>query len=174
MWNRLTLHSAVRGLIARPIVKATATAAIPLRAAPCRFQSGRGPSSPFYQPEHLSSILTAKEAHYVKRFHLAEYTQNFPRGTEYSPRALDERLQYRKTPRDVLRRNPRGDRFTTQGINPLDHYKDANLLSQYVTVMGRIKPRSQTGLTNKNQRLVAKAIRRARSFGLMPITYKMH
>lgn len=50
-----------------------------------------------------------------------------------------------------------------------DSYKNPLLLSTYVTEMGKIKPRRETGLTRRSQREVAKGIRRARSMGLMPV-----
>ncbi|KAJ1994672.1 hypothetical protein H4R33_000189 [Dimargaris cristalligena] len=126
------------------------------------------------QPQPLSSIVESS-SHLQPRMHtLNQYQVRFSRGALYDPRSLDERLHQRKTPANKLRRNPQSDRFTAKKMNPLHEYKSINMLSNYVSVMGRIKPRTQTGLTNKNQRLVAKAIRRARSFGLLPITYKAH
>lgn len=41
-------------------------------------------------------------------------------------------------------------------------------MSEYVTDMGRIKHRSETGLRPVNQRRMAKAIRRAIGMGLIP------
>lgn len=46
------------------------------------------------------------------------------------------------------------------------------IMSEYVTDMGRIRHRSETGLRPVNQRKVAKAIRRAIGLGLMPSVYK--
>jgi ribosomal protein S18 len=50
--------------------------------------------------------------------------------------------------------------------------QEDRILSQFVTEMGMIKPRSETGLNRVNQRKVARAIKRARCMGLMPYTYK--
>ncbi|CAO1617771.1 unnamed protein product [Parajaminaea phylloscopi] len=50
-----------------------------------------------------------------------------------------------------------------------DSYKNPALLSSYVSEMGKILPRSTTGLTWKSQRMVGKAVRRARAMGLMPV-----
>ncbi|GAC96398.1 likely mitochondrial ribosomal protein S18 [Pseudozyma hubeiensis SY62] len=50
-----------------------------------------------------------------------------------------------------------------------DSYKNAAILANYVTEMGKIMPRSSTGLTRKSQRSVGKAVRRARSMGLLPV-----
>lgn len=41
-------------------------------------------------------------------------------------------------------------------------------MSEYMTPMGRIRHRSDTGLRSVNQRKIAKAIRRAIGVGLMP------
>lgn len=45
-------------------------------------------------------------------------------------------------------------------------------MSDYVSDMGRIRPRSITGLRPVNQRKIAKAIRRAMGLGLMPSVHK--
>ncbi|TPX35715.1 hypothetical protein SmJEL517_g01889 [Synchytrium microbalum] len=64
------------------------------------------------------------------------------------------------------------DYFAITGKNPLDCYKDVQLLSNFVTAMGHIAPRYKTGLSITNQRRVAVAIRRARALGLMAYTRK--
>lgn len=45
-------------------------------------------------------------------------------------------------------------------------------MSDFVTDMGMIKNRGATGLTRKNQRMVAKAIKRARNMGILPMFSK--
>lgn len=50
-----------------------------------------------------------------------------------------------------------------------DSYKNAAILANYVTEMGKIMGRSSTGLTRKSQRQIGKAVRRARSMGLLPV-----
>jgi small subunit ribosomal protein S18 len=62
------------------------------------------------------------------------------------------------------------DDFAALGLDPQDEYKSFNLLSEYVSTLGRIKPREATGLSAKNQRKLGKAIRRARALGLMSTT----
>ena len=42
------------------------------------------------------------------------------------------------------------------------------MMSEYMTEMGRIKHSRETGLRPRNQRRMAKAIRRAIGIGLMP------
>lgn len=42
-------------------------------------------------------------------------------------------------------------------------------MSRFVTSMGKIKSRSETQLTWKNQRRIGKAIRRAKMMGIIPV-----
>ncbi|BFZ57973.1 WD repeat-containing protein 1 [Savitreella phatthalungensis] len=60
------------------------------------------------------------------------------------------------------------DGFHECGISPLGEYKCATLLNEFVTDLGRIKQRADTGLRHKTQRKLAKAIRRAQAVGIMP------
>lgn len=50
-----------------------------------------------------------------------------------------------------------------------DSYKNVPIISNFMSEMGKILPRAQTGLTRKSQRSVGKAIRRARAIGLVPV-----
>jgi len=47
-------------------------------------------------------------------------------------------------------------------------YKDVKTLQHYVNVYGQIEPISKTGLSAKQQRQLAVAIKRARHLALMP------
>ena len=47
-------------------------------------------------------------------------------------------------------------------------WKDPNLLSRFITERGKIVPRRVSGITAKNQRKLAKAIKRARHMALLP------
>lgn len=60
----------------------------------------------------------------------------------------------------------RGDYFKQTG-EPID-YKNATLLRRFIADTGRIEPRRKTGITAKNQRKLAIAIKRARFLGLLP------
>jgi small subunit ribosomal protein S18 len=46
-------------------------------------------------------------------------------------------------------------------------FKDIDRLSKFLTEKGKIMPRRITGLTSKQQRLLARAIKRARHSGLI-------
>ncbi|RIA99483.1 ribosomal protein S18 [Glomus cerebriforme] len=99
------------------------------------------------------------------------YGKTFRYGELYAPDELNENNY--KNRRNVGRRKPPTvDTFNALKLNPLIEYKNYTLLSNFVSDMGRILPRSITGLTAKNQRKLAKAIKRARSFGLIPSTHR--
>lgn len=50
--------------------------------------------------------------------------------------------------------------------------KNFSMMSEYMTPMGRIKHRKETGLRAVNQRKISKAIRRAVGMGLLPSVHK--
>lgn len=47
-------------------------------------------------------------------------------------------------------------------------YKDVELLKKYTTKFGKITPRYYTGVSLKNQKKLATAIKRARTMALLP------
>lgn len=47
-------------------------------------------------------------------------------------------------------------------------YKDPSTLGRFVSELGRILPRARTGLTAKEQKQLARAVKRARMIALMP------
>jgi ribosomal protein S18 len=47
-------------------------------------------------------------------------------------------------------------------------YLDADLLKRYLNYFGKIKPRSRTGLSQKQQSALSTAIKRARHLALVP------
>jgi small subunit ribosomal protein S18 len=73
------------------------------------------------------------------------------------------------------RGGPRGRRarryYTDQvGKQTKFDYKDVDLLRSFITERGKIRPRRQTGVSAKQQRALAKAIKRARHMALLPFT----
>jgi small subunit ribosomal protein S18 len=54
-----------------------------------------------------------------------------------------------------------------EGAHAVD-YKDTERLSKFLTEKGKIIPRRMTGLTAKQQRILARAIKRSRQAGLLP------
>nr|YP_009330299.1 30S ribosomal protein S18 [Lambia antarctica]ANN39054.1 30S ribosomal protein S18 [Lambia antarctica] len=60
-------------------------------------------------------------------------------------------------------------KFLIQKIQPEDlNYKNILLLRKFISPEGKILPRRLTGLTTKQQRIIAKAIKNARIMGFLP------
>lgn len=59
------------------------------------------------------------------------------------------------------------DPLKLSGVEYID-YKDAALLSQYITYYRSIQSRFHTGVELKNQKRVASAIKKARQMALLP------
>ena len=51
-------------------------------------------------------------------------------------------------------------------------YKDIKSLQRFVNLYGQIDPRKKTGLSAKQQRQLAKAIKRARHLALLPFVVR--
>ena len=58
-------------------------------------------------------------------------------------------------------------RFKKNGINYVD-YKDPEFLKKFLNEQGKILPRRLTGTSQKYQRRVAQAVKRARHLALLP------
>ncbi len=57
--------------------------------------------------------------------------------------------------------------FKQNNIKHID-YKDVDVLRQFIDPYGRIMSSKRTGVSSKNQRKLAEAIKRARLIGLLP------
>jgi len=57
--------------------------------------------------------------------------------------------------------------FKQNNIQHID-YKDIDVLRQFIDPYGRIMSSKRTGVSSKNQRKLAEAIKRARFIGLLP------
>jgi len=67
-----------------------------------------------------------------------------------------------KMPRRFQRRRPRNV------VPDYIDWKDTDYLRQYIPERGKIMPRRISGISAKDQRRIAKAIKRARSMALLP------
>lgn len=63
--------------------------------------------------------------------------------------------------------NRKQNRFYSEKIDYID-YKDIKFLQRYLTSVGKIEPRKRTGASMKHQRMLAKALKRARHLGMLP------
>jgi small subunit ribosomal protein S18 len=66
------------------------------------------------------------------------------------------------------RRRRKEDYFVVNDTEP--NYKDVDTLRRFITDRAKIRPRRQTGLSAKNQRKLAQAVKRARHMALLPFT----
>jgi small subunit ribosomal protein S18 len=61
----------------------------------------------------------------------------------------------------------------TLGEFDLRDYRNVEVLRRFLSETGKILPRRRTGLSAKEQRILAKSIKRARILGLLPFTEKL-
>ena len=63
------------------------------------------------------------------------------------------------------------DYFSANNIKHID-YKDVEILKKFLNQSGKIMKHKRTGVTSKNQRVLAKAVKHARFMGLLPFIAK--
>ena len=63
------------------------------------------------------------------------------------------------------------DYFSANNIKHID-YKDIEILKKFLNPNGKIVSHKRTGVTSKNQRQLANAIKHARFLGLLPFIIK--
>lgn len=61
--------------------------------------------------------------------------------------------------------------FCQRNINEID-FKDTELLKKFLSGSAKIKSKKKTGVCASHQRKLARAIKRARSVGLLPFVTK--
>jgi small subunit ribosomal protein S18 len=76
-----------------------------------------------------------------------------------------DRGQHR--PHPVETKKKKYCRFKKSGIKYID-YKDADFLLKFINEQGKILPRRLTGTSNKYQKKVSQAVKRARHLALLP------
>ncbi|KAJ0165668.1 37S ribosomal protein RSM18, mitochondrial [Colletotrichum tanaceti] len=97
-----------------------------------------------------------------------DYVKQMPRrwtaGEVYAPHDLSsaEMEKWRKL------KLPNVDVVDLVNLNPLDHYRNFSIISEFMTPFGQIEHSKFTGLRPVNQRRMAKAIRRAIGMGIHP------
>ena len=96
-----------------------------------------------------------------------EQQASAPTDKEGDARSSDNRSGDQRDQRFRRRGRTRVSYLTINKIYKVD-YKDIDLLKRFITERGKILPRRQTGNTAKQQRTVARAIKRAREMALLP------
>ncbi|MDR2511791.1 MAG: 30S ribosomal protein S18 [Bacteroidales bacterium] len=80
--------------------------------------------------------------------------------------AADKGLKY-LTPIQIDTQKKKYCRFKKLGIKYVD-YKDAEFLKKFINEQGKLLPRRLTGNSQKFQKKVAQAVKRARHLALLP------
>ncbi|MEI6815706.1 MAG: 30S ribosomal protein S18 [Bacteroidota bacterium] len=80
--------------------------------------------------------------------------------------AFDTKMRY-MAPQKVETGKKKYCRFKKSGIKYID-YKDEKFLLKFVNEQGKVLPRRLTGTSQKYQRKVATAVKRARHLALLP------
>ncbi|KAJ7094617.1 hypothetical protein B0H15DRAFT_830208 [Mycena belliarum] len=86
-------------------------------------------------------------------------------GRSWPNRLVKRRANVAPATRDARKQ----DVFYQLGVDPLKFALHPGILSHFVSELSMIQPRRQTGLTMKSQRRIAKAIRRAKMMGVIPL-----
>ncbi len=61
--------------------------------------------------------------------------------------------------------------FCQRNTQEID-FKDAEYLKRFISGLGKIRGKNKTGLCSRHQKMVAKAIKRARHLGFLALTRK--
>ncbi|KAG7115648.1 37S ribosomal protein RSM18 like [Verticillium longisporum] len=130
------------------------------------------------RPLSTTPALSRTEAQLArKRFELQQlrerktsddYMKQMPRkwktGDVYAPHDMNPHQLARWKKKTA----PKRDVTDLLSLNPLDMYKNFSMISEYMTSFGQIKNSRDTGLRPRNQRRMAKAIRRVIGMGIHP------
>ncbi|KAH0285741.1 ribosomal protein S18, partial [Aureobasidium sp. EXF-3399] len=100
-----------------------------------------------------------------------QMTRRWRDGDVYAPHDLSG-VEMAKWSKGQPKGRPKKDVFDMLKINPLNHYWNFAMMSEFMTELGKIKHSKDTGLRPVNQRKVAKAVRRAIGLGLMPSVHR--
>lgn len=61
--------------------------------------------------------------------------------------------------------------FLLKKFNNIIDYKNVKLLQAFLTKYGKIRPRRKTRVSVQCQRAIAKSVKKARAFGIIPFTF---
>ncbi|KAL9079906.1 MAG: hypothetical protein Q9157_001245 [Trypethelium eluteriae] len=117
----------------------------------------------------ISETSAQLQSHITRSELEQQMHRRWRRGDVYAPHDLSS-VEMSKW--KAKRGTPRRDVFDELGIDPRNEYKNFALLGEFMTETGRIKHSNATGLRPRNQRRLAKAIRRAIGIGIMPSVHK--
>ncbi|KAL8723513.1 MAG: hypothetical protein Q9181_007272, partial [Wetmoreana brouardii] len=130
------------------------------------------------------SALAETESNYRRSDLERQIYRRFRPGDIYAPHDLSPAEQQKWRQRHVGgnidgQRGPhqntpgkKKDVFDMLNINPIKEYWNMSMMTEFVTSMGRLRHRRETGLRGVNQRRIGRAVRRAVGMGLLPSVHK--
>ncbi|KAL5527428.1 hypothetical protein ACEPAG_6219 [Sanghuangporus baumii] len=95
------------------------------------------------------------------------------RSVEFNRQQYERPSYRRRVPLGPGREARYRDIFLQHEIDPRREAHNEELMSGYMSRLGQIKPRSVTNLSQRSQRLVGKAIKRAKMMGVVPVFSNM-
>ncbi|XP_047162896.1 uncharacterized protein LOC124832680 [Vigna umbellata] len=115
--------------------------------------------------KNAATYFEVDEDEVEKEDYAFRYDADFPIGSTYDTKALD-------LTKPGVRKPPIRDEFsvTTKEVLSQADFRNVRFLANFITEAGIIIKRSKTGISAKAQRKVAREIKTARAFGLMPFT----
>ncbi|KAG5653035.1 hypothetical protein H0H81_002657 [Sphagnurus paluster] len=122
-----------------------------------------GPSASSRRQQQITKWKPFQPGRVVKPHELT-YKSRFNAPATYKPRRAAV-----GPPPAIARYN---DVFHQFDIDPLSLSMNPDILSHYMSEMGKIYGRNYTGLTSRSQRRIGKAIRRAKMMGIIPVLSK--
>ncbi|RLV94392.1 37S ribosomal protein RSM18 mitochondrial [Spathaspora sp. JA1] len=98
--------------------------------------------------------------------------RRFQHGQTYNPFHFSmDRLHMERSQRRIAEIE---DPFERCGMNPRNLYMMPEVLSKFISETGQILPRSKTGCSAKNQKLLSNAIKTARAIGVLSSVHRHH
>ncbi|CAJ1972290.1 unnamed protein product [Sphenostylis stenocarpa] len=115
--------------------------------------------------KNAATYFEVDEEEINKEDYAFRYDANFPIDSKYDVKALD-------LTKPGVRKPPARNEFsvTTKEVLSQADFRNVRFLAKFITEAGIIIKRSKTGISAKAQRKVAREIKTARAFGLMPFT----
>ncbi|KAF9881978.1 37s ribosomal protein [Colletotrichum karsti] len=132
-----------------------------IRGLISRRSTPSGEDSSVTRKRNMLDTLKGKK---ISDDYLKQMSRRWKTGDVYAPHDLSptEMDKWRKI------QKPKADVIDMLGINPLDHYRNFSIISEFMTPFGHIKHAKETGLRAVNHRKISKAIRRAIGMGIHP------
>lgn len=126
-------------------------------------------SSTFMNLKKQSEVLDSQRQKQKESTVMQSFINDFSKQTTYDPFdfSIANTRYHRKLQKIKKEEQMKQSSFNSEEVNPVSFYCMPQLLSKYLNNSGQIQHHTVTGLKPKKQKAMAKAVRRARAFGLL-------